>query len=270
MSKVGRLRLAGLLLSVTLLAGACDHRDANGGTTGRAPATPAGSVAPPATGTLDRSCLREASGARPFRFRTAGGAVLVGVVVGRGRTGLVLAHGRGGDLCEWLPYAQRFAEQGYQALAFDFEGFGGSRAGSGADAGIETDVVAAAGQLRRRGADRIVLIGSSMGGTAALAAATRIRPPVAGVVSLSGAAAFGAVNALAAMPRLRVPVLFVTADDDEPFLGAARAMYRRARSADKRLLVASRGHGSVILAFPGQGPRVLAAMRRFITDQARR
>ena len=130
--------------------------------------------------------------------------------------------------------------------------------------------VAAAGQLRGRGADRIVLVGSSMGATAVLAAATRIRPPVAGVVSLSGAAAFGAVNAWAAMPRLRVPVLFVTADDDEPFLGAARAMYRRARSADKRLLVAHRGHGSIILAFPGQGPRVLAAMRRFITDQTGR
>jgi pimeloyl-ACP methyl ester carboxylesterase len=186
MGRIGRLRLAGLLLSATLLAGACDHRDANGRTPDRAPATPAGSVAPPATSTPDKPCLRELSGARPFRFRASGGAVLVGVVVGRGRTGLVLAHGRGGDLCEWLPYAQRFAERGYQALAFDFEGFGGSRAGLGADAGIETDVVAAARQLRRRGADRIVLVGSSMGGTAVLAAA-RIRPPVAGVVSLSGA-----------------------------------------------------------------------------------
>ena len=128
-------------------------------------------------------------------------------------------------------------------------------------------MVAAAEQLRQRGADRIVLIGSSMGATAVLVAATRIRPPVAGVVSLSGAAAFGAVNAWTAMARLRVPVLFVSADDDQPFLGAARSMYRRVRVADKRLLVSRRGHGFIILAYPDDGPRVLAAVRRFVADQ---
>jgi pimeloyl-ACP methyl ester carboxylesterase len=214
--------------------------------------------------------LGEVRSARPFWFRTSAGAMLVGVGLGRGRTGLVLAHGRDQDLCEWLPRAQSFAEQGYQALTFDFEGFGDSRPGSGPDARLDTDVAAAAQQLRRRGAERIILIGSSMGATAALVAATRIRPPVAGVVSLSGPGAFGAVNAWTAMPRLRVPVLFVAATDDQPFVGAARAMYRRARAADKRLLVARRGHGSTMLAFPEGGPRVLAAMRRFIADQTRR
>jgi len=94
--------------------------------------------------------------------------MLVGVVLGRGHTGLVLVHGRGDDPCTWLPWAQRFAQRGYQALAFDFEGFGGSRRGSGPDARIDTDVAAAVEQLGRRGADRIVLIGSSMGATATL------------------------------------------------------------------------------------------------------
>ena len=264
------LRLAGLLLCVALFAGACEHRNqADGQTPGRASPTSAAAPATPTSATLDKPCLHEVRSARPFWFRTAAGAMLVGVLLGRGRTGLVLAHGRGGDLCEWLPWAQRFADQGYQALAFDFEGFGDSRPGSGPDARIDTDVVAAAGQLRQRGAERIVLIGSSMGATAVLAAATRIRPPVAGVVSLSGPAAFGAVNAWSAMPRLRVPLLFVAADDDQPFVGAARAMYRRARAADKRLLIVGRGHGSSMLAFPDEGPRVLAAVRRFILDQTR-
>ena len=77
-----------------------------------------------------------------------------------------------------------------------------------------------------------MLIGSWMGATAALVAATRIRPPVAGVVSLSGPGAVGAVSAWTAMPRLRAPVLFVATADDQPFVGAARAMYRRARAAD--------------------------------------
>jgi hypothetical protein len=41
---------------------------------------------------------------------------------------------------------------------------------------IDADVVAAAGQLRRRGAEELVLVGSSMGATAVPAAAARIRP----------------------------------------------------------------------------------------------
>ncbi|HEV2918592.1 MAG TPA: alpha/beta fold hydrolase, partial [Actinomycetota bacterium] len=75
---------------------------------------------------------------------------------------------------------------GLPALAFDFGGFGDSRPGSGPGGRIDGDVAAATAQLRRRGADRVVLIGSSMGATAVLSAAARIRPPVAGVVSLSG------------------------------------------------------------------------------------
>ena len=43
-----------------------------------------------------------------------------------------------------------------------------------------------------------------------------------------------------------------------------------AGAADKRLLVVQRGHGSTMLAFPGEGPRVLAAVRRFIADQTGR
>jgi pimeloyl-ACP methyl ester carboxylesterase len=44
-------------------------------------------------------------------------------------------------------------------------------------------------------------------------------------------------------PHLGVPVLFIAAEDDQPFVGAARAMYRRARVADKRLLIVRGGHG---------------------------
>jgi alpha-beta hydrolase superfamily lysophospholipase len=162
------------------------------------------------------------------------------VALGTGRAGLVLGHQLGSDLCEWVPLARAFAGRGYQVLAFDFAGFGDSEHGSGDDR-VDTDVVAAAQQLRRRGADRIVLVGSSTGGTAVLSAATRVRPPVAGVVSLSGPSSFGGVDATAAMRRLRVPVLLVVPDG---------------------------GHGTSLLEFGDQAPRVLAAVRGFIDDRA--
>jgi pimeloyl-ACP methyl ester carboxylesterase len=178
MGRIGKHSLAGLLVSLALLAGACQSP----GQTTQAPNLATSSTAP-----LGKPCLGEAGSARPFRFRTPAGAVLVGVVLGRGQSG-------------------------------------------------------------------IVLVGSSMGATAVLSAATRIRPPVSGVVSLSGPGAFGAVSVWQAMPRLRVPVLFVAAADDEPFAGAARAMYRRAGAADKRLLIVRHGHGSTMLAYRDTGP----------------
>jgi pimeloyl-ACP methyl ester carboxylesterase len=252
-----RIGLTGILLTL-LLVTACDGANRSGGA-----AAPATSAA-----VIDRPCLTAAEAARVFEFPTSDGATLVGLVLGRGRTGLVLGHQLGSDLCEWLPQARGFAQRGYRVLMFDFAGFGDSQPGP--DSRVDTDVVAAAAELRRRGAERVVLVGSSMGGTAVLSAATRIRPPVAGVVSLSGASSFGGVDAQGAMARLRVPVLFVVAADDQHFTEQARAMYRAARAADKRLLVVpGGGHGTSMVEFGDDAPRVLAAVRRFITDHTR-
>ena len=262
-------RVVGTILVVALVA-ACGGGP--GDQTSAASAAPPPSSAqgvPPTTATaITKPCLRAAESSRVFRFTTGDGATLVGVVLGRGRTGLVLGHQLGSDLCEWLPQARAFAKVGYRVLVFDFAGFGDSQPGP--DSRVDTDVVAATAQLRRRGADRIVLVGSSMGGTAVLSAATRIRPPVAGVVSLSGPSGYGGVDAEAAMARLRVPVLFVVGADDQPFREQARLMYRAARVADKRLLVVpGGGHGTSMVEFGSDAPEVMAALRGFIADHTR-
>jgi pimeloyl-ACP methyl ester carboxylesterase len=78
------------------------------------------------------------------------------------------------------------------------------------------------------------------------------------------------VEAGAAMARLRVPVLFVVGADDQHFTEQARAMYRAVRVADKRLLVVpGGGHGTSLVEFGSDAPRVLAAVRRFIAEQTR-
>jgi pimeloyl-ACP methyl ester carboxylesterase len=260
-----RRRGAWALLVALALAAGCGN---DGGNAVPAPAT---TTAPATTAAAAaRPCLQEAERDQVVRFTTGAGATLVGVVLGSGRAGLVLGHQSGSDLCEWLPQARELAGRGYQVLAFDFAGSGDSQPGSG-EARVDSDVVAAAGQLRRRGADRIVLIGSSMGGTAVLSAATRIRPPVAGVVSLSGSESFQGVDAGAAVERLRVPVLLVAAADDQPFADEARAMYRAAPVRDKRLLVVpGGGHGTGLLDFGEDAPKVQAAVRGFIADHTRR
>ena len=262
-----RRRGAWALLVALALAAGCGNDGGNA-----APA-PAPTTAPATTAAAAKACLQEAERERVVRFTTGAGATLVGVVLGSGRSGrsgLVLGHQSGSDLCEWLVQARELAGRGYQVLAFDFAGSGDSQPGSG-EVRVDSDVVAAAEQLRSRGADRVVLIGSSMGGTAVLSAATRIRPPVAGVVSLSGSESFQGVDAGAAVKRLRVPVLLVAAADDQPFADEARAMYRAAPVRDKRLLVVpGGGHGTGLLDFGEDAPKVQAAVRDFIADHTRR
>ena len=255
-------RRRALAVVALVLASACGGPGDSEPTEG--PATTASSAVPPTTSAAAAGpCLRAAEAAGMFRFPTTDGSTLVGVVLGSGPTGLVLAHQLGSDLCEWLPQAREFARRGYRVLVFDFAGFGDSRPGP--DSRVDNDVIAATAELRRRGAERVVLIGSSMGGSAVLAAATRIRPPVAGVVSLSGPSGYGGVESGEAMARLRVPVLFVVGADDRHFTEQARAMYRAARVADKRLLVVpGGGHGTSLVEFGSDAPRALGAVRRFV------
>jgi hypothetical protein len=44
----------------------------------------------------------------------------------------------------------------------------------------------------------------------------------------------------------------------------------RRHGAGRIVLIVNRGHGLTMLAYPDEGPRVLAAVRSFIGDQARR
>jgi len=247
MGGIDRRRLAVLLLGAGLVLAGCGG--GGGGTGGPG----SGASAPTTTAAATaKSCLE--GGEQAFSFPAADGPT-TGVVLGQGRTGVVLGHQAGSDLCEWLPQARRLAKQGHQVLAFDF----------GPDASIGKDMVAAAAELRRRGADRLVLVGSSMGGTAAIEAAAEITPPVAGVVSLSGPEEYQGADAGAAAPRLRVPVLFIVAEEDPPFGDAARALYKADPGHHKQLVILQGGgHGTSLVEFGDHAPRVRKLLDQFL------
>jgi hypothetical protein len=192
-----RRRVWALMAALALAAGCGDGRDA-----GRAGQGPATTPAPTTTVTaVSKSCLGAAERDKLFRFTTSDEATLVGVVLGRGRSGLVLGHQLGSDLCEWLPQARAFAERGHRVLLFDFAGFGDSQHGP-ADSRVDTDVVAAA--------------------------------------------------------------------DDQPFLEQARELRDAARVRDPRLLVIpGGGHGTSMLEFGEDAPRVRAVVQGFIAEQTR-
>jgi dienelactone hydrolase len=244
-----------LLVGVVLVVAGCGGGGRDGGRP-RASSAPSGSPVATRSAAYGISCLRGDERAAAFRFRVGQEFDTVGVVLGQGGDGLVFGHQRGSSLCEWVPTARAYARLGYRALVFNFHD----------QDRLDDDVAAAVAELRRRGVARIMLVGSSMGGTAVLVAASRVRPAVAGVVSLSGAAVFGDMDARRVVPRLRVPALFMAARGDGPFAAAARGLYGAAGTRDKRLLVlTSAAHGTNLLSYGREGGKARAALRGFVT-----
>jgi pimeloyl-ACP methyl ester carboxylesterase len=157
-------------------------------------------------------------------FRAPDGTKLAGHVFGRGRTAVVLAHQSDGTLCQWVPYATRLARLGYLALAFDFRNAGSSQTRHyPANIRYGGDVAGAVAEARRRGARKVFLVGGSLGGSAALQAAANVRPPVAGVVSVSGGADLS--NAITSVRSLKVPALYLAGSGDVDFAKDAQRLY---------------------------------------------
>jgi pimeloyl-ACP methyl ester carboxylesterase len=146
----------------------------------------------------------------------------------------VLAHQGRSNLCGELPYAKTLVSAGLRVLAFDFRGNGHSALPARDTLAYRRDFVAAIGRLRADGATRIVLIGASMGGAAAVQNAGGL--PLAGMVSLSGTRLWAGFGINKPGPsELRAPLLYIgTKDDWRAPLREARSIVQSAGSRDKR------------------------------------
>ena len=199
---------------------------------------------------MSAACVPRAARRRVVRCLAADRPRLIGVELGSGRRGVVLAHGYHSSVCDWMRQARRLARGGYRVLVFDHRGHGSSAYTRARYWRMEQDVVGAVRTLRKRGARTVVLAGSSMGGTAVLAGAAALKLPVDGVVSLSGPTNLGSLAAGPAVSRLVVPMLFVAAEQDDPFDDDALTLFNASVARDKRLEVvpASDAHGTALLA----------------------
>jgi hypothetical protein len=168
----------GLLAAVQLAVAGC-----GGGShpTAGQPATPAATTA--RSGLAGHRCSAAGLRVQAIRFATSDGVALSGAVMGSGPVGAVLIHAYPRDYCGWLPYAGYLSRHGVHVLLFDLRCFGRSSC-PGRRGHAIADVAAAVAELRRRGARRVALVGASMGGAIAVAAAAQLHP--AAVVDLSG------------------------------------------------------------------------------------
>jgi pimeloyl-ACP methyl ester carboxylesterase len=226
------------LLVVSVGCGGSDAEEAR-------PTSPAGAT----TTTTAAPCGEE--DAEAVTLATQDGAELDAVLVGDGEVGVVLGHQFRSDFCSWVPFAKRLAERHMRALAINF-----------ASTAIDDDMVAGARELRRRGAERIILVGASMGGTAALVAAGKT--DVVGVAALSAPREFGGLDALPSVRRLEIPALFLVGEQDTSFARDARRLYRATTSRNKALIVTSGfEHGTDLL----QDPEAERALLDFLVGE---
>lgn len=212
---------------------------------------------------LRETCLTKAERSRVLRFRASDRVRLLGVELGSGPRGVVLAHQGASNLCIWLPYARSLAARGYRVLVFDHRGFGSSGQASHwrRRSRVDYDVLGAIRLIRARGAKSVLLAGGSLGGAAVVSAAALATPAVNGVISLAGPSVFGPIDVADAAAALRVPALFIAAELDGEFPEDARMLYDRCASADKQLAITSGAvHGVPLL----RDPQVRAMVEDFI------
>jgi pimeloyl-ACP methyl ester carboxylesterase len=187
----------------------------------------------------------EARRGDPIRFTSDDGVELAGELRGDGDVGVVLAHMFPTDRTSWSSFATDLADRGFRTLTFDFRGYGDSE-GERDIPEIWRDVVAAVRALREDGATRVVVVGASMGGTAALLAA--VQEPVDGVVTLSAPSTF---MGLTAPPEIlagvSVPKLFVAADGDGTAAQTAQMFYAQSPPPKRVEIVTGTEHGTDLL-----------------------
>lgn len=169
------------------------------------------------------------------------------VSAGSGRTVAVLLHQTDGNgLCGWLEHVPALvARPGVAVLAIDLCQYGAARCRPGVPA---TDAVALAVARARAAmhADRVVVVGASMGGAVALLAAATV-DGVDTAVDLSGPVDWPGTEALRGGRAVRVPVLVAMADDEgADQVDGARRIAARA-PAGSRFLPAATGHGYDLL-----------------------
>jgi hypothetical protein len=220
-----------------------------GGGGGDDPATQARATAPDP---LDH-CESAGRGWRPLEAGGATGAPAARL--GNGRVGVVFANDSINDACSWSALARELAARGYAVAVFK------------ASRGLEVDQAVTVGAaLRGEGAQRVVLIGASVGARAVLQAGVAHPRGVVGLVALSAERTVtnSPGDLLPDMRRVRLPVLSVGSRGDPltKYGRDTRALDRKL-AHDTMLLVSGSDHGTELLG-GRHGPEVRRAILRFL------
>jgi pimeloyl-ACP methyl ester carboxylesterase len=198
--------------------------------------------------TLEQRCKVPVEGALT-RFPGPRGMSLSGAVLGEGPDVAVLLHQTASaGLCGGATYAAWLAERGVRAVLVDFCGWGSSQCPGGTGEDWEAQVRIPVEWARAHGAERVTLVGASLGGVVSLAVGQAAGADA--VVSLSGPNRYqDLAEAGPAAAGTTVPLLVAAAPGDrdvEP--KALRAAVAGSPARSKAYVEVPDGHGWSLLS----------------------
>jgi pimeloyl-ACP methyl ester carboxylesterase len=190
-----------------------------------------------------------ATGSDAVSFRTDDGIELSGRLFGprHAEAGIVLAHGATVDQSSWYAFADELGKLGYLVLTFDFRGYcpGGDAGCSGGSKDTNarpTDLHAAIREIRSFGIGRLGLIGSSLGGSAALTVAADEGDKLDLVVALSAVSATDDD-----LQAISAPKLFMAGTADDGIAALARRFFDASLQPKRLVLLDTGDHGAEML-----------------------
>jgi pimeloyl-ACP methyl ester carboxylesterase len=193
-----------VILAVVLLgSGWLLGRWALRGFTDASASMPAPSMTPP-----QQHCtgVQVPSGVEQRPLTAPDGSVINTVRLGSGTTAAVLLHQTDGNgLCGMLFYAGYLADHGIRSVAIDLCGYSQSFCQVSSQEDPIGQVKLVSDALRAAGARRITLVGASMGGSLAVAAAAPTEADA--VADLSGPARFNSLDIKTNAPTVTMPIL---------------------------------------------------------------
>lgn len=177
-------------------------------------------------------------------FSATDGTTLRGRHYGTGDVTVVLAHMLPSDQESWTEFAGTLNAEGYAAFSFNFRGFRPSQGDKDIDQ-IDKDLEGALEYLEGQGVEEFIIIGASMGGTAAIKVAAH--RDILGVVALSAPAEIQGLSAEEDVTLVTAAKLFLTSEDDRSAQRSAGELYNA--SSAPRLLETFIGseHGTDLL-----------------------
>jgi len=199
---------------------------------------------------------------RTVSFPTADDGIVYADVYGRGGTSVVLAHGARFTKESWSEQAPEIAAAGFRVIAIDFRGRGKSHGGPKSSPNdVQFDVLAAVRYARRTGAEKVYVVGASMGGWAAATAAAAASGEIDRLVLLASPAP--------EPEKLTGRKLFIVSRDDTrgdgvKRLSVIRKQFDRVPKPKELVVLDGHAHAQFIFKTP-EGPRLMKEILKFLT-----
>lgn len=217
-----------------------------------------------AAGTTSKPAAAEAT-PQHLSLPTQDGGLISADLYGKGKRGVVLAHGGRFNKESWEKQARQLVAAGFCVVAIDFRGYGQSHGPGDADvmsAPLYLDVLAAVRYLHQSGAKKVSVVGGSLGGGAAGDASIASEPGTIDRIVFLGASPNGPAE------KLKARSLFIVARDDAnadgPRLPGIRAKFDRAPEPKKLIILEGSAHAQYLFQ-TDQADRVMQEILRFLS-----